>query len=45
MPAAVRIVVWGSLGVLVAGAVAIVALSGPAMLMDIAGGVGRWLCL
>lgn len=45
MPPAVRGAVLAALAVLVGGALAIVAVRGPAILIDLAATASRWLCL
>lgn len=45
MPPAVRVTVFAGLLALLAGAGAIVAVRGPAILIDLAAAASRWLCL
>lgn len=44
MPRPVRVAVLLGLAALLAGALAIVTLRGPAILIDLATSAGRWLC-
>lgn len=45
MPAAVKITVFGAVTALVGGAVVLIALYGPAILLDMAAGAAAFICL